>query len=144
MNIIGIRLWKGLTWLICSGFPWFFAKIYAFQQGLSRAAGWGRWTLKWGLGLQRMQREHSLPTCPSLTPSSSWATVFSPPGSPGSTCLLETVNCALSRPFMPSFFLTCIQLTSAPITRCLKNITCHFYKICTYHWHYSNKILPYV
>lgn len=82
----------------------FFAKICAFQQGLSKAAGWGDGLWSEALAYRQHSWIHSPPTCPSLTPSSSWAPVFNPPGSPGSTCLIETVSYAFSLLFMPSFF----------------------------------------
>lgn len=65
--------YSSMAWLNQIDLQWFFAKIYALQQGLSKANGCGKWTLKWGFSSQRKQLEHRPPTCPSLTPSSSWA-----------------------------------------------------------------------
>lgn len=70
--------------------PLVFFWICAFQQGLSKAAEWGDGLWSEALASREHSWIHSLPTCPSLTPSSFWAPGFSPPGSP---CLLR--NCEL-------------------------------------------------
>lgn len=106
MNIIGIRPWHSWARLICSGFPWSFpTKICAFQRGLSKAAEWGDGLWSEALSYSERSWIHSLPTCPSLNPQSSWApSVFSRTESPGRPCLLETVSCALS-PCFPGLLL---------------------------------------
>lgn len=89
MSIIGIRPWSSLARLICDGFPWsLFAKICAFQQGLSKAAGWGDGLWSESLSYSERSWIHPLPTCPSLTPLILLST--SPPGSPLRNCQLCT------------------------------------------------------